>query len=255
MALRRVRQLCRRDRQRGLLGGDRADGLFRRLYRRWFDLARPGDGPCAQSALRRTGTAPKLCAGSMGDGSRVGRRPVVVRLRRRLWSADRASRRPRIRTFRAAVAWRRLSRPQSCRAHTGLEPGAADSSHAARWPAVDARQPAPRRHAGRRRPGRAFLRYNAPLAKAESSVRRDRDDHQFADGFRHSLDHDAWGPGRSDDGTILARLPHGLPVPAVRRRGEPPLFPHGAELPLGDRLRRGVPRAAQSSAAHLRGRR
>ena len=191
----------------------------------------------------------------MGHGSRVGRRPVVVRLCRRLRRADRASRRPRVRAVRAAVARRRLSRPQSRRPHTGLEPGAADGAHAAGWPAVDARQPTPRRHAGRRRPGRAFLRHNAALAEAEPSVHLDRDDHQFADGLRHSLDHDARGPGRGDDGAVLARLPHGLPVPAIRRRGEPPVFPHGAELPPGDRLCRGVRPAAQSSASPLRGRR
>ena len=61
------------------------------------------------------------------------------------------------------------------------------------------------------------------------------------------------GPGAATTVSILARLPHGLPVPAIRRRGEPPLFPHGAELPLGDRLFRGVQPAAQSSACSLRG--
>ncbi len=147
------------------------------------------------------------------------------------------------------MAWRRLSRPQSCRPHTSLEPGAADGAHAAGWPAIDARQPAPRRHAGRRRPGRAFLRDNTALAETEPSVHLDRDDHQFADGFRHSLDHDARRPGRGDDGAILAWLRHGLPVPAIRRRGEPPVFPHGAELPLGDRVFRGFQPAARSSAS------
>ena len=154
-----------------------------------------------------------------------------------------------LRAVRAAVARRRLSRPQSRRPHAGLEPGAADDADAAGGACSRCRQPAPRRDAGRRRPGRPFLRHHAALAEAKFSLHLDRDDHQFADGLRHSLDHDARGPRRGDDGAVLARLSHGLPVPAIRRRREPPVFPHGAELPAGDRLFRGVRPAARPSAS------
>ena len=70
-------------------------------------------------------------------------------------------------------------------------------------PAVDARQPAPGGHAGWRRRSPLFVDH-ASLAEAEPFVHDDRRDDQFADGIRHSADHDARGPGRAT--TVLSWL-------------------------------------------------
>ncbi len=115
-------------------------------------------------------------------------------------------------------------------------------------------KPAPRRHAGRRRRGLPLLRHYAALAEAKPPVHLHRDDHQFPDGLRHPLDHDARRSRGGDDSAVVARVSHGLSVPAVWRRGEPALFPHGAELSAGARLSRGVRTAARSDG-RIRGRR
>ena len=53
-----------------------------------------------------------------------------------------------------------------------------------------------RSDAGWRGPSFPLLRHHASLAEAEPAVHLHRDDHQFADGVRHSLDHDARRPRR-----------------------------------------------------------
>ena len=257
LVLCRARQLCRRPRQCGLLVRFRAHAYFAGFTLVGSTLlgmamALVLNRRFAGRGLLRSFVLVPWAMAPVSVGS-----AVVFDLRRRLRRAHRASQRSGAWSACAAMARRRLSRPQPRGAHPGLEPGAADDADAAGGPAVDAGRAciAPRCWMAQAL-FRRFLAITLPWLKPNSALHLHCDDHQFADGVRHSLDHDARRPRRGDDGAVMARLSDVLPVPAVRRRREPALFPDGAELPAGDclfRRLRAATRPAADAGARRRG--